>query len=285
MAERKAVNKYYPPDWDPSKGSINTYRNSHPLRERARKLDKGILIVRFELPYNIWCDGCKSHIGKGVRYNAEKSAAGKYYSTKLWKFRMKCHLCPNRFEIQTDPENRDYKILNGATRKTETYTAESAETIELGTKTEEDFDPLRQLEKGTEDKAKASKEAPRMRELIGISHLHRDDDFSANQVLRQGFRKRKREFEEEREERFAKNIYFPLEETEETTRERDRDEFRTKRLILEDRSKKRVVSTSKVRSTSIFQGSASYGLKSGKSQKKHEVRVSAVAKRRRLSSP
>merc|ERR1712126_584496 len=23
------------------------------------------------MPYNIWCDGCKKHIGMGVRYNAE----------------------------------------------------------------------------------------------------------------------------------------------------------------------------------------------------------------------
>uniref|UniRef100_A0A8C4YB37 Probable splicing factor YJU2B n=1 Tax=Gopherus evgoodei TaxID=1825980 RepID=A0A8C4YB37_9SAUR len=45
--------------------SLNKYRNSHPLRERARKLSQGILIIRFEMPYNIWCDGCKNHIGMG----------------------------------------------------------------------------------------------------------------------------------------------------------------------------------------------------------------------------
>lgn len=67
QAERKATNKYYPPEWDPSKGSINKYRKSHPLRERAKKLHLGILVIRFEMPYNIWCDGCKNHVGTGVR--------------------------------------------------------------------------------------------------------------------------------------------------------------------------------------------------------------------------
>ena len=40
----------------------------------------------------------------GVRYNAEKSKVGNYYSTPIYKFRMKCHLCDNHFEIQTDPK-------------------------------------------------------------------------------------------------------------------------------------------------------------------------------------
>ena len=56
------------------------------------------------MPYNIWCGGCNSHIGMGVRYNAEKTKTGMYYTTPIYKFRMKCHLCPNYFEIQTDPK-------------------------------------------------------------------------------------------------------------------------------------------------------------------------------------
>lgn len=117
MAERKAVNKYYPPEWRPEKGGINKFRGTHALRERARKLHMGILIIRFEMPYNIWCEGCNNHIGMGVRYNAEKSKVGMYYSTPIYKFRMKCHLCDNHFEIQTDPKNLDYVILSGARRQ------------------------------------------------------------------------------------------------------------------------------------------------------------------------
>ena len=122
QGERKGTNKYYPPDFDPTKHrSLAGYTGQHPLRERARKLHMGILVIRylthmkfiniwvikwfsrFEMPYNIWCDGCNNHIGMGVRYNAEKSKEGMYYTTPIYKFRMKCHLCPNYIEIKTDP--------------------------------------------------------------------------------------------------------------------------------------------------------------------------------------
>ena len=62
------------------------------------------LLHRFEMPFNIWCDGCNNHIGMGVRYNAEKRKIGMYYTTPLWEFRMKCHLCDNYFEFRTDPK-------------------------------------------------------------------------------------------------------------------------------------------------------------------------------------
>lgn len=40
------------------------------------------------------------------RYNAEKTKVGMYYSTPVYQFRMKCHLCDNHFEIKTDPAVR-----------------------------------------------------------------------------------------------------------------------------------------------------------------------------------
>lgn len=69
------------------------------------------------MPYNIWCEGCKNHIGMGVRYNAEKSKVGNYYTTTIWKFKFKCHLCDNYIEMKTDPANFDYVIVSGASRQ------------------------------------------------------------------------------------------------------------------------------------------------------------------------
>lgn len=103
MGERKGTNKYYPPDYDPKAGGLNKWQGTHALRERARKIHMGIIIIRFEMPYNIWCEGCNNHIGMGVRYNAEKTKVGMYYSTPVYQFKMKCHLCDNHFVIKTDP--------------------------------------------------------------------------------------------------------------------------------------------------------------------------------------
>ena len=33
-----------------------------------------------------------------------------YYTTPIYSFRMKCHLCPNKITIKTDPGNMDYVI-------------------------------------------------------------------------------------------------------------------------------------------------------------------------------
>ena len=60
----------------------------------------------FEMPYNIWCNTCGNHIGMGVRYNAEKTKIGNYFTTPIFQFRMKCHLCDGHFEIKTDPKVR-----------------------------------------------------------------------------------------------------------------------------------------------------------------------------------
>ncbi|VDM70815.1 unnamed protein product, partial [Strongylus vulgaris] len=47
MGERKGQNFYYPPDFDYKKHkSLNHYHGTHALRERAKKISQGILVIR-----------------------------------------------------------------------------------------------------------------------------------------------------------------------------------------------------------------------------------------------
>lgn len=60
----------------------------------------------------------------GVRYNAEKKKVGNYYSTPIFEFRCKCHLCDNWFTIETDPKNTRYVVTSGARQKNEEWDPE-----------------------------------------------------------------------------------------------------------------------------------------------------------------
>ncbi|XP_058583785.1 probable splicing factor YJU2B isoform X2 [Neofelis nebulosa] len=202
MGERKGTNKYYPPDFNPEKhGSLNRYHNSHPLRERARKLSQGILIIRFEMPYNIWCDGCKNHIGMGVRYNAEKKKVGNYYTTPIYRFRMKCHLCVNYIEMQTDPANCDYVIVSGAQRKEERWDMEDNEqvlTTEHEKKQKLETDAMFRLEHGEADRSTLKKALPTLSHIQEAQSAWKDD-FALNSMLRKRFREKKKAMQEEEE--------------------------------------------------------------------------------------
>ena len=92
-------------------------QGQHPLRERAKKLDQGILVIRFEMPFNVWCQGCGHLIGKGVRFNAEKQAIGNYHSTKIWSFSMTAPCCQQRIVVHTDPKTTEYLVVSGGRRK------------------------------------------------------------------------------------------------------------------------------------------------------------------------
>ncbi|XP_029595047.1 coiled-coil domain-containing protein 130 homolog [Salmo trutta] len=217
MGERKGQNHYYPPDFDPQKhGSLNGYHGTHALRERARKLSQGILIIRFEMPYNIWCDGCKNHIGMGVRYNAEKKKVGNYYTTPIYRFRMKCHLCVNYIEMQTDPATCDYVIVCGAQRKEERWDMADNEqilTTERSEKEKLETDPMYKLDHGGKDKEKLRKALPSLSELQDHQAGWKDD-FILNSKLRRKFRTEKKVMEEEEEKdnavRKRTNLSIPL---------------------------------------------------------------------------
>ncbi|XP_074423171.1 LOW QUALITY PROTEIN: putative splicing factor YJU2B [Larus michahellis] len=206
MGERKGTNKYYPPDFDPAKhGSLNKYHGSHPLRERARKLAQGILIIRFEMPFNIWCDGCKNHIGMGVRYNAEKKKVGTYYTTPIYRFRMKCHLCVNYIEMQTDPAGCDYVIVSGARRKEERWDMGDNQQV-VPTEREEkeklETDAMFRLEHGVADRAALQRAVPTLATLQEAQSAWKDD-FALNSRLRRRFREEKKTLREEEEEAAA----------------------------------------------------------------------------------
>lgn len=175
---------------------LDAYHGHHTLRERGKKAHLGILVIRFEMPYNIWCEGCKNHIGMGVRYNAEKQKIGKYYSTPVYEFKMKCHLCDNYIVIKTDPGNLDYEIVSGAQRQENRWDPLQNEQIVPETKetSRKLFDDaMFKLEHGAKDQKTAEDVKPVLCKLFQRNDDVWRDNFEANSKLRAEFRKTKKE--------------------------------------------------------------------------------------------
>lgn len=195
------MGRYRHPDTDPRGDAFN--RDRHPLGKRAHKLSEGILVVRFELPFSIWCNACEGILIQGTRYNAEKRRVGEYYSTPLWAFRAKCRHCSATFEIQTDPKNTTYIVTEGARKKVEEWDPEEegngAAVVDLSRGPDTSVagsslaaDPFAKLDKETSQRALNSARTKRILELEDHATRRWSDPYSLNARLRKSFRTEKK---------------------------------------------------------------------------------------------
>lgn len=129
------MGRYVPPDQE---GLVSGNRL---LGNRAQKATAaGVPIVRFEMPFAVWCDGCEARtigrdgttrhpvlIGQGVRFNAEKHRTGNYHSTPIWTFRMRHPACGTWLAIRTDPATTSYIVAEGGRRRREYSDEEGGE--------------------------------------------------------------------------------------------------------------------------------------------------------------
>eukprot|EP00002_Diphylleia_rotans_P036200 TRINITY_DN7951_c0_g1_i2.p1 TRINITY_DN7951_c0_g1~~TRINITY_DN7951_c0_g1_i2.p1 ORF type:complete len:249 (-),score=53.80 TRINITY_DN7951_c0_g1_i2:744-1490(-) len=143
MGERKVLNKYYPPDFDPAL----IPRNRRP----KDKQDK----VRMMMPMSVRCNTCHEYIYKGKKFNSRKETVigEDYLGIKIFRFYMRCPKCSAEFTIKTDPQNMDYTAEHGVCRNFEPWRENeklSSEARRL--REEEEFgDAMKVLENKTRD--------------------------------------------------------------------------------------------------------------------------------------
>ncbi|ODV88695.1 hypothetical protein CANCADRAFT_12851, partial [Tortispora caseinolytica NRRL Y-17796] len=117
MSERKALNKYIPPDYDPS--VVKTKNKKKDNRQS----------VRLALPYSMRCTACGEFIYKGKKFNAKKEFTNDtYLGIKIWRFYIRCTHCSGEITFKTDPKNADYVAENGAVRNFEPWRDPAKET-------------------------------------------------------------------------------------------------------------------------------------------------------------
>jgi hypothetical protein len=143
MAERKVLNKYIPPDFDPAK---------LPRRKAARNSESQQK-VRTMLPMSVRCSTCGNYMAKGSKFNVRMELVKNedYLGMKIFRFYYKCKNCAAEFCMKTDPKSADYIVEAGATRNFEASKAAGREIDELKRKQEEEEkgDAMKALENRT----------------------------------------------------------------------------------------------------------------------------------------
>eukprot|EP00467_Chlorarachnion_reptans_P004399 CAMPEP_0114500902 /NCGR_PEP_ID=MMETSP0109-20121206/8213_1 /TAXON_ID=29199 /ORGANISM="Chlorarachnion reptans, Strain CCCM449" /LENGTH=511 /DNA_ID=CAMNT_0001678597 /DNA_START=63 /DNA_END=1594 /DNA_ORIENTATION=- len=245
LAAARADNFYHPPEWDPRKEGRNEYQartGKGAARYTGHNQYAKFGKIRFEMPFNVWCNKCGHMIAKGVRFNAKKNRVGSYFSTTIWEFEMPCHQCFNLICVKTDPQNAEYLVTKGAKRKVEDYDAAKAGTVELLDLEEREArraDAMAHLEVAEDDKKRAKQNKGRMELLHDLADRMRDD-YAVSSMLRKRFRKRKKELKKEESESRRPGIAIKiLPETEDDRKEAALARYNLKRHCENDRAAKR----------------------------------------------
>lgn len=215
LAAARADNFYIHPEWRPEYGGISKFAGSTGANQYQK-----YGIIRFELPFDGWCTKCERHISKGTRFNAKKDKDGKYFTTQIWSFSMKCASCDNQMIIKTDPQNNTYDYAEGIRKMEQDYEIEEGDSliapVSDETRTLLANDPIYRLQHEKEDLEKARSGKEQILNLLDHHERTKKNDYDVNAKLRQAnrhHRKRARELSAEGEKR---GLVVPLVEPNET---------------------------------------------------------------------
>uniref|UniRef100_A0A1B6KXD2 Splicing factor YJU2 n=1 Tax=Graphocephala atropunctata TaxID=36148 RepID=A0A1B6KXD2_9HEMI len=201
MSERKVLNKYYPPDFDPSK----IPRMKLPKNRQYT--------VRLMAPFNMRCKTCGEYIYKGKKFNARKEdvEGEDYFGIRIYRFYIKCTRCLQEISFKTDPKNTDYEIEAGATRNFMALklAEEQAQREEDERKEEEANNPMKLLENRTQQSKQELELLESLEDLKDLNRRQRSIDYDS--MLSQYDTKEAREkllkMQEEQDEKFIRSVF------------------------------------------------------------------------------
>lgn len=112
MSERKSINRYYPPNVDPTKVKFSS--------KTSNKTKNAKPSVRLMAPFSMKCLNCKEYIAASRKFNTRKETTDRdYLGVKIIRFSLRCPRCYAEMIFETDPKNGDYQCVSGCKKNYE----------------------------------------------------------------------------------------------------------------------------------------------------------------------
>eukprot|EP00978_Attheya_sp_CCMP212_P009304 scaffold21988_cov53-Attheya_sp.AAC.4 len=253
LAATQADGYYVPPEYLDSgaykKQSINQFVGSKGHNQYLQNS-----VVRFELPYNGMCKKCQVPVGKGTRFNAQKSHGGLFYlTTKIWEFRMTCRSCAKgKFLIRTNPKEQSFDYVEGIHKTVQEFDTLAAESLgvvdtDIGQsivpsssrKESSSNGRLGKLEEAATSSRQWLSEHDHMVKLLKSNDATFKDDAASNAFLRDVYRsdrkaKRKR-LHRASQMGLGRGIEVDCSEAEDSINEKVKSDYRQERSAVIDR--------------------------------------------------
>ncbi|SCW02495.1 LAFE_0F07690g1_1 [Lachancea fermentati] len=114
MSERKVINKYYPPNFNP----LEAENAARKLSKKLKTMNKESITIRLMTPFSLRCLKCSEYIPKSRKFNGKKELLPERYleTIKIYRLSIKCPRCNNMISFRTDPKSGDYVMEIGGVR-------------------------------------------------------------------------------------------------------------------------------------------------------------------------
>lgn len=170
MGERKVINHYVSPDFDPS------------IIPRTKKDKSAKTEVRTMIPFSMRCNTCNEYMYLGKKFNCKMERLDeKYMTTRILRFYIKCCVCSAEITYKTDPKNSGYTLESGASRNFELWrdTEQAVEEAKREREQEEEQDAMKKLENRTMDNKAEMDTLDALDEMRAINQRHERVDTKA----------------------------------------------------------------------------------------------------------
>lgn len=173
MGERKVLNNYISPDFDPS------------IIPKFKRDKNRIQEIRMMLPFSMQCNTCSEYLYRGKKFNSRKEdcKGEDYMGIRRFRFYIKCSVCSAEITFKTDPKNSDYECESGASRNFEVWrdTEQAVEEADKEREEEDEHDTMKALENRTLDSKLEMDVLDALDEIKAINQRHERVD--TNKVL------------------------------------------------------------------------------------------------------